>query len=269
MKEQFLVSHEYKEKAGKRTKRTQNRFDETFPENMGTFFEGHFINEPDTDWSRATNRLWAKGIREKWQMESPNPKSIRIPLVVAGKEVFEEREVRELLDPAQINEKTNTRVVVATSAMGNDEDVERAVITAKADPYGWQGKQHKERHRILSRVAMEIRRARGDLIGVAAASTGKVFTEADPEVSEAIDFTEYYPHSVSPFADFKNVKCSGKGVGVVISPWNFPIAIPCGGIVALLATGNRVIFKPASSAILVGWRLCQCFWDAGISKKVF
>ena len=268
LKEQFLVSHEYKEKAGKRTKRTQNRFDETFPENMGTFFEGHFINEPDTDWSRATNRLWAKGIREKWQMESPNPKSIRIPLVVAGKEVFEEREVRELLDPSQINEKTNTRVVVATSAMGNDEDVERAVVTAKADPDGWQGKRHKERHRILSRVAMEIRRARGDLIGVAAASTGKVFTEADPEVSEAIDFTEYYPHSVSPFADLKNVKCSGKGVGVVISPWNFPIAIPCGGIVALLATGNRVIFKPASSAILVGWRLCQCFWDAGISKKV-
>jgi RHH-type proline utilization regulon transcriptional repressor/proline dehydrogenase/delta 1-pyrroline-5-carboxylate dehydrogenase len=189
-------------------------------------------------------------------------------LVVAGEEVSEERDVRELLDPSQINEKTKAEVLVAISAMGNREDVERAVVTAKADPDGWQDIPQKERHRVLSKVAMEIRRARGDLIGAAAASTGKVFTEADPEVSEAIDFTEYYPHAAGAFTDFKNIKCSAKGVGVVISPWNFPIAIPCGGIVASLATGNRVIFKPASSAVLVGWRLCQCFWDAGISKNV-
>jgi RHH-type proline utilization regulon transcriptional repressor/proline dehydrogenase/delta 1-pyrroline-5-carboxylate dehydrogenase len=114
---------------------------------------------------------------------------------------------------------------------------------------------------------MEIRRARGDLIGTAAATTGKVFTEADPEVSEAVDFAEYYPYSVKTFADMHNISCRGKGVGVVISPWNFPIAIPCGGIVASLASGNNVIFKPASSAILVAWRLCQCFWNAGISKN--
>lgn len=268
LREQFLVSHDYKAKAGKKTKRTQNRFDETFPEKMGTFFEGHFTNEPDTDWSRATNRLWAKGIREKWQMQSPNQTPIRVPLVVAGKDVFDEREVRELLDPSQMNEKTNAWVLVATSAMGNEQDVEQAVATAKVDPDGWQSKRQEERQRILSRAALEIRRARGDLIGAAAANTGKVFIEADPEVSEAIDFTEYYPYAVNTFTDLKNVKCSGKGVGVVISPWNFPIAIPCGGIVASLATGNRVIFKPASSAILVGWRLCQCFWDAGISKNV-
>jgi RHH-type proline utilization regulon transcriptional repressor/proline dehydrogenase/delta 1-pyrroline-5-carboxylate dehydrogenase len=235
---------------------------------MGTFSEGHFNNEPDTDWSRATNRLWAKSIREKWHMESPNRKPVCVPVVVAGKEVFERREVRELLDPSQRNEKTNARVLVATSVMGNEGDVERAVTTAKVDPDGWQRKSQKERHRILSRVAMEIRRARGDLIGAAAASTGKIFTEADPEVSEAVDFTEYYPHAVNTFSDLKNVACSGKGVGVVISPWNFPIAIPCGGIVATLATGNRVIVKPASSAILVAWRLCQCFWDAGISKNI-
>ncbi|MBW2432252.1 MAG: aldehyde dehydrogenase family protein, partial [Deltaproteobacteria bacterium] len=60
----------------------------------------------------------------------------------------------------------------------------------------------------------------------------------------------------------------GKGVGVVISPWNFPIAIPCGGIVASLAAGNTVIFKPSSDAVLVAWELCQCFWRAGVSKRV-
>jgi RHH-type proline utilization regulon transcriptional repressor/proline dehydrogenase/delta 1-pyrroline-5-carboxylate dehydrogenase len=53
----------------------------------------------------------------------------------------------------------------------------------------------------------------------------------------------------------------------VISPWNFPIAIPCGGIVAALAAGNTVIFKPSSEAVLVAWELCQCFWRAGVSKN--
>ena len=267
LKNQFLASCEHKEKAGKTPKRTQNRFEETFPENMGTFHEGHFTNEPDTDWSRPANRIWATSIRGKWQKGSPESKPIRIPLVVAGKDIFEEREVREIFDPSQISIKSDRKVLVATSALGGEGDVDQAVITARDDPDEWQKRSPKARHGILSRVAMEIRRARIDLIGATVASTGKVFTEADPEVSEAIDFAEYYPHAANTFTDMKNVTCKGKGVGVVISPWNFPISIPCGGIVASLATGNRVIFKPASSAILVAWRLCQCFWNAGISRN--
>jgi RHH-type proline utilization regulon transcriptional repressor/proline dehydrogenase/delta 1-pyrroline-5-carboxylate dehydrogenase len=93
-----------------------------------------------------------------------------------------------------------------------------------------------------------------------------VFTEADVEVSEAIDFAEYYPFSTAAFSDSDHLRSRGKGVGVVISPWNFPIAIPCGGITAALAAGNTVIFKPSSEATLVAWVLCQCFWRAGVSK---
>ncbi len=115
---------------------------------------------------------------------------------------------------------------------------------------------------------MELRRSRGDLIGAAAADTGKVFYEADPEVSEAVDFAAFYPWSARTFAELKNVQCSGKGVGLVISPWNFPIAIPCGGVVASLAAGNTVIFKPASASVVTAWQICQCFWKAGVSKNV-
>jgi RHH-type transcriptional regulator, proline utilization regulon repressor / proline dehydrogenase / delta 1-pyrroline-5-carboxylate dehydrogenase len=53
----------------------------------------------------------------------------------------------------------------------------------------------------------------------------------------------------------------------VVPPWNFPIAIPCGGMAAALAAGNTVILKPASDAVLIAWELCQCFWRAGISKS--
>jgi RHH-type proline utilization regulon transcriptional repressor/proline dehydrogenase/delta 1-pyrroline-5-carboxylate dehydrogenase len=152
--------------------------------------------------------------------------------------------------------------------MANEQDVDQAVAVAKSDPDRWRQTDLKERHRILSRVAMELRSARGDLIGAAAANTGKVFTEADVEVSEAIDFAEYYPFSAKTFTNSENIAASGKGVGCVVSPWNFPIAIPCGGIVASLAAGNTVIFKPSSDAVLVAWILCQCFWSAGVSKRV-
>ena len=114
---------------------------------------------------------------------------------------------------------------------------------------------------------MELRKARGDLIGAAAANTGKVFTEADVEVSEAIDFAEYYPFSARTFTEMEHVKAAGKGVGAVISPWNFPIAIPCGGIIASLAAGNTVIFKPASDAVIVAWELCQAIWRGGVSRN--
>jgi RHH-type proline utilization regulon transcriptional repressor/proline dehydrogenase/delta 1-pyrroline-5-carboxylate dehydrogenase len=86
-------------------------------------------------------------------------------------------------------------------------------------------------------------------------------------VSEAVDFAEFYPHAARSYFGMGSLRCRGKGVGVVISPWNFPIAIPCGGITAALAAGNTVVFKPSSDAILVGWLLCQCFWRAGISKN--
>jgi len=243
--------------------RKQNRLSETFSPQTGTFFESEFKNEPNTDWSLAANRQWAEAIRRKWK-KGPEDKPIEIPLVVAGEEVFAERTIRNCNDPSQISDK----VIVARFALANTDDVERAVATAKADPERWHDTHLKQRHLLLSTVAKEIRRSRGDLIGAAAAATGKVFTEADIEVSEAVDFTEYYPHSAKAFVDIDSIRCRGKGVGVVISPWNFPIAIPCGGIAASLAAGNTVIFKPSSDAVLVAWELCQCFWRAGVSKQV-
>ncbi|MBT8339643.1 MAG: aldehyde dehydrogenase family protein, partial [Desulfatitalea sp.] len=158
------------------------------------------------------------------------------------------------------------KVVVARFAMADEKDIQRAVATAQADPDGWRARSLSQRHSVLRRAAQAIGRARGDLMGAAAAETGKVFTQSDPEVSEAIDFTNYYPYSMRAFDNSAHLRVRGKGVGVVVSPWNFPIAIPCGGIAAALAAGNTVILKPASSAVLTAWLLCQCFWEAGVSR---
>jgi RHH-type proline utilization regulon transcriptional repressor/proline dehydrogenase/delta 1-pyrroline-5-carboxylate dehydrogenase len=259
----FLSSLKLKAQPAKNPHRTQNRISETFPEKMGTYHENEFKNEPNTDWSLAANRRWAEDIRRRWKI-NPSNSPLEIPLVICGKEIFQSRRKRDVHDPSQIN----PAVLVAKSALANSKDIDRAAATAREDPDGWRQKTHRQRHRVLSKVAMELRKARGDLIGAAAANTGKVFTEADVEISEAIDFAEYYPHSAETFLRSDSVRSHGKGVGVVISPWNFPIAIPCGGIVASLAAGNTVIFKPSSDALLVGWQLCQCFWRAGVSPNV-
>ena len=93
--------------------------------------------------------------------------------------------------------------------------------------------------------------------------------ESDPEISEAIDFLEFYRDTARWWQQMPTLKARPEGLSlVVVPPWNFPVAIPCGGVAAALAAGNTVIIKPASDAVLVAsWEMCQCFWRAGVSKK--
>ena len=112
-----------------------------------------------------------------------------------------------------------------------------------------------------------MRTKRGDLIGAAAVVCGKTFYETDPEISEAIDFIEYYPHSLSLLEKQTSLKLLPQGVVLVIPPWNFPIAIPTGGVAAALACGNTVLFKPSPLAFPLGEEIANCFWDAGIPRE--
>ncbi|HIA19849.1 MAG TPA: aldehyde dehydrogenase family protein, partial [Planctomycetaceae bacterium] len=85
--------------------------------------------------------------------------------------------------------------------------------------------------------------------------------------SEAIDFVEFYRRCAVSYERMPEIDARGLGVVVVASPWNFPIAIPCGGIAAALASGNTVILKPASDTVLTAYRLCQCFWAGGCAAR--
>ena len=221
----------------------------------------HFENEPDTDFVLRTNRKWAEKIRDKWKNISEIGGFNAYP-VVSGKIIHADEHI-DVIDKSQYHEnKIAGHFVEATP-----EDMKIAIATAKEDPDGWRKLTVKQRQEILMDVAHEIRVSRDDLIGIAAAEVGKVFTETDVEVSEAIDFANFYPYSMSKLSGLTGVEVTGKGVGLVISPWNFPIAIPVGGIAASLAAGNTVILKPAEDSTLCGYRLCQCFWDAGVSKN--
>lgn len=220
----------------------------------------HLVSEPDTDFALPQNGEWGQGIIARWQSRC-GANATQIPLVIAGEELLEGRPVRDCLDPSRPG------VVVGRYRQATEADVARAVECAAADPDGWRTMPVEQRFELLGRVAQELRVARGDLMGAAMADGGKTLMESDPEVSEAIDFLEFYRDTARWWQSLPTLRARPKGVVVVVPPWNFPIAIPCGGVAAALAAGNTVILKPASDTVLVGWELCQCFWRAGVSKR--
>jgi RHH-type transcriptional regulator, proline utilization regulon repressor / proline dehydrogenase / delta 1-pyrroline-5-carboxylate dehydrogenase len=115
----------------------------------------------------------------------------------------------------------------------------------------------------LLAIADGLRAERESLIAAIVLDAGKNAAEANAEVSEAIDFAEYYARSVVDLGRDPSVRHAPLGAVLVASPWNFPLSIPCGGVCAALACGNAVIFKPAPETPYVGRRLAEIVWSAG------
>lgn len=256
----FRASFDLIPTLGTSPRRTQNRATERHDAALPEMALDGFRNEPDTDFSLPHNSAWADAIVTRWQARVGQD-ATEIPLVIAGETITDGRPLGHCEDPSR------PHAVVGRWRQASDDDVAAAVRCAKADPDGWRTLGADRRSAILGDVSRHLRAARGDLIGAAMADGGKTLIEADPEVSEAIDFCEFYRASARSFFGLPDVQAHGKGVVVVVSPWNFPIAIPCGGIAAALAAGNTVILKPASDSVLVAWELCQCFWRAGVSQR--
>jgi RHH-type proline utilization regulon transcriptional repressor/proline dehydrogenase/delta 1-pyrroline-5-carboxylate dehydrogenase len=257
----FIESFERIDDLPSTSRRTQDRNSPQDEEPAWAVSLEHFENEPDTDFSLAHNLAWAEGILSRWR-ERIGERAADIPVAIDGEELLDDREVCSCQDPSRPG------VVVGRYRQASLEDVDRALACAHQDPTGWRAMEEDERCEILVRAAHELRRARGDLMGAALTNGGKILTESDPEVSEAIDFVQFYAASARALRALPTVKARPKGVVVVVPPWNFPIAIPCGGISAALAAGNTVIFKPASNTVLVAWELCKAFWRAGVPREV-
>ncbi|PJD95261.1 MAG: proline dehydrogenase [Parachlamydia sp.] len=216
-----------------------------------------FVNEPDTDWSLPANAKWAESLLQAWQglpIEA-------IPLVIDGKTIHTSMG-NAGKDPSRPGHK------LFDYALAETTHVHQAIEAAlKAYP-AWRNTTVTERSLLLAQAAQALRLHRGKLIGAMVAETGKTVSEADTEISEAIDFIEYYRRQAEELIHLHDINWHPKGIVVVAPPWNFPCSIPVGGIAAALATGNCVLFKPAQEAILVGWVLAQALWQAGISQNI-
>ncbi len=219
-----------------------------------------FRNEPDTDFDLAGNQRWAESIVKKWK-KSADDKPYEIPLQIGAEEVA-------TADKAVYKDRCqDDRVTVCEMSRAGVEEIKKIAAIAGADPAGWRKTTLEQRRGILFKAADNLAELRGDLIGCMCAITGKTITEGDVEVSEAIDFTRFYPVSMQEFEDLKGVEVEPKGTVLVISPWNFPCAIPVGGVTSALSGGNTVILKPATVSAPVAWTFAKAFWDAGVPKE--
>ncbi len=251
-KELFLKSLEGIKTLDNSTHRKQDR---NKTQNVVSSYESKsFKNESDTDFILAQNRQWAKNIKQKYE----NINSYDVYPVI------ENLIKDESLNYIEVKDKIKSRII-GKAYLAGEKEIKKALEVAKNSKF--KEKSFDEIHQILARAAQLMREKRGDLIGIAALEVGKTFLEIDPEVSEAIDFTEFYPHSLRVLREQNpKTKFSPKGIGVTIAPWNFPVGISVGTIVAPLAAGNVVIYKPSSLSMLTGYMICELLWEAGIPK---
>ncbi len=266
----------------------------------------NFTNEPDTDWSLPCNAEWAEGIIERWQPRC-DQRAADVPLVVAGKETSRDREQRESFDPsrpgvvvARYTPATEADIDRAVTCAMDDKDgwrklpvAERsAILHRAADEIAFargdlMGAMLAEAGKTLAESDPEVSEAI-DFCRFYARST-EWFTDVvarSPDLAAGL--TAGLP--VLPSGDLRStdragsgdprttsrdprttartaLTARGRGVVAVVSPWNFPLAIPCGGVAAALAAGNTVILKPASDTVLVAYLLCQCLWRAGVPMR--
>ncbi|MCA9191772.1 MAG: proline dehydrogenase family protein [Planctomycetales bacterium] len=239
-------------------RRSQNRL--LSPDQPATCTHwSQLVNEPDTDFSLIANSNWAEEIVKQWLPRCDSQAS-EVLLSIAGQDIPGEGKLVESLDPSRPG------VVVSRYRNASESQIRLAADVAHDDPGHWRKIACEERYSILRKVAQQLRLRRADLVGAAMGDAGKTILESDPEVSEAIDFVEFYSATALELQQDNRTGSKPAGSVVVISPWNFPIAIPCGGVAAALAAGNTVILKPASDTVLPARILCECFWQAGVSK---
>jgi RHH-type proline utilization regulon transcriptional repressor/proline dehydrogenase/delta 1-pyrroline-5-carboxylate dehydrogenase len=182
-----------------------------------------------------------------------------IPIVIDGKEIFDRTQI-EGNDPGD-NAKVWYKYSVAKLS-----DIDTAVKIAKKSVVGWNEIGANDRAVILKKFGQIAHDEQEESIAIMSRDAGKTVSEADPEVSEAIDFANYY--ALSAISLDLERQSSPVGVVVVVPPWNFPYAIPTGGICAALAAGNTVIFKSAPETVATSWHLVNQLWKAGVPKNV-
>jgi len=161
---------------------------------------------------------------------------------------------------------------------GNENDINQAVDAAERSLEGWNSTPAPKRGEILFRLASLLRQTKESLAKLVSTEMGKVLPEARGDVQEAIDIAEYmagegrrlFGHTTPSELRDKFCMTVRRPVGVcgLISPWNFPIAIPAWKLMPALICGNTVVFKPASDTPLCAIKFVEILEKAGIPKGV-
>ncbi|MGH2412818.1 MAG: L-glutamate gamma-semialdehyde dehydrogenase, partial [Microcystaceae cyanobacterium] len=226
-----------------------------------------FQNTADTDYANAS-------LREKAQQALVHVRAslgqTYLPLIKG--EYVATTETINSLNPSSPQE------IVGKIGLISTEQAEQALQAAKAAFPKWRQTSVRERAEILRKAAQLMEQRRYELAAWVCLEVGKVLQQADAEVSEAIDFCRYYADEMERLERGHNYDIAGennryiyqpRGIALVISPWNFPIAIATGMTVASLVSGNCTLLKPAETSCVIAAKLAEILSEAGIPPGVF
>jgi len=227
-----------------------------------------FRNEPYTDFGIPDHRARMENALARVRAQLGR----RYSLLVAGERVDTADQLVST-NPARPDE------IVGVHSKATAELAARAVETAYANFAKWSRTPAEARVRMLLRTAELLRERKLDFNAWLVLEAGKTWIEAEAETAEAIDFCEYYAREMARLSEPPPlVQMPGErdefrylalGVGVVIPPWNFPLAILCGMTVAALVTGNTVVIKPSSETPTVGAIFAETLLEAGFPPESF
>src|SRR5690625_3036883 len=223
--------------------------------------------EPATDFTVESNKQAfqeaLKQVKEQFGGD--------YPLIIGGKEVMTD-------DKTTVINPANKEQVLGNVSKAKPEHIEQALEAGEAAFESWSTWSAKERADLLLRIAAIIRRRKHEFSALMVYEAGKPWNEADGDTNEAIDFIEYYARSWMDLADGKpTLDREGEsnkyfyqpmGVGVTISPWNFPFAIMAGTTIAPVVAGNSVLLKPSGDTPIIAYKFMEVLKDAGLPDAV-
>jgi 1-pyrroline-5-carboxylate dehydrogenase len=227
-----------------------------------------FQNEAYTDFSRPENRVKMESALAAVKAQLGR----EYDLLIAGERLRTDAKLTSV-NPARTSE------VVGIHQKATPEMAQRAVETAFHNFLAWSKTPAEDRIRMTLRVAELIRERKYEFDAWLTFEAGKTWPEAEAEVAEAIDFCEYYAREMARLAGPQPVvQMPGErdemrylplGVGIVIPPWNFSLAILAGMTVAALVAGNTVIIKPSSDTPTVAAVFAELLLEAGFPPDAF
>ncbi|MGZ8833683.1 MAG: L-glutamate gamma-semialdehyde dehydrogenase [Thermoanaerobaculia bacterium] len=226
-----------------------------------------FRNEALTDFSRPENKSAMEAALEKVKRELGRTH----PLVIGGQRITG-LPAFDSLNPA------NRKQVVGTFQRGTKAHVEQAIEAATKAFETWKRQPVSTRAGVLLKAAALLRKRKHEFSAVMIYEVGKTWAEADADTAEAIDFLEFYAreayrwggqHPITRIESEDNdLVYIPLGVGAVIPPWNFPLAIMAGMTTAAAVTGNTVVLKPSSDAPWIAYRFVELLEEAGMPAGV-
>ncbi len=226
-----------------------------------------FRNEPFTDFTKPENAAAMRAAIEKVKTQLGK----EYPLVIGGERITTDSKI-DSINPA------NRTQVVGRFNKATKELANRAVETAGKTFQTWKKVPAEERAQLLFRVAELMRARKHELSAWMIYEVAKSWPEADGDTAEAIDFLEFYardmlhygaPQPLTKLAGEENrLEYIPLGVGAVIPPWNFPLAIMAGMTGAAIVTGNTVVLKPSSDAPTIAYKFFELLEEAGMPPGV-